>query len=116
MTNEERLKTDTVFVDAVIRECATLTIQHETDQQRIEALAAHIVELEQRRGGDTTQATKACEEAQERARAAEQKLARAVGDLHFVMSGGDPCKVCTVKCLMGEGNCKPVWRGEVAGQ
>lgn len=41
-------------------------------------------------------------------------LRRAITDLHFVMAGGDPCKVCTVKCLMGEGNCKPVWRGEEA--
>ena len=33
-------------------------------------------------------------------------------DLRFVMAGGDPCRVCAVKCTFGEGNCKPVWRGE----
>jgi hypothetical protein len=32
--------------------------------------------------------------------------------LRFVMAGGDPCRVCAVKCTFGEGNCKPVWRGE----
>lgn len=33
-------------------------------------------------------------------------------ELCFVMAGGDPCRVCAVKCTFGEGNCKPVWRGE----
>ena len=47
---------------------------------------------------DATDALVACERAQERAR--------------FVMAGGDPCRVCAVKCTFGEGNCKPVWRGE----
>ena len=54
----------------------------------------------------------ACERAQERARFAEAKLSKAVADLRFVMAGGDPCRVCAVKCTFGEGNCKPVWRGE----
>lgn len=54
--------------------------------------------------------------AQARAEAAalSAKLAQAVEDLHFVMAGGDPCKVCTVKCLMGPGDCNPRWRGEEA--
>lgn len=59
-----------------------------------------------------TDALEACDRAQERARLAEAKLRKAVADLRFVMAGGDPCKVCTVKCTFGEGNCKPVWRGE----
>lgn len=64
---------------------------------------------------DATDALVACERAQERARFAEalnSKLRQAVADLHFVMAGGDACKVCAVKCAFGEGNCKPVWRGE----
>ena len=40
------------------------------------------------------------------------KLAEAIKDLHFVMAGGDPCKVCAKVCMMGEGNCQPVWTGE----
>ena len=54
---------------------------------------------------DATDVLAACERAQERARFAEAKL-------RFVMAGGDPCRVCAVKCTFGEGNCKPVWRGE----
>lgn len=61
---------------------------------------------------DATDALVACERAQERARFAEAKLNKAVADLRFVMAGGDACKVCAVKCAFGEGNCKPVWRGE----
>ena len=46
------------------------------------------------------------------AEALNSKLRQAIADLHFVMAGGDACKVCAVKCAFGEGNCKPVWRGE----
>ena len=45
--------------------------------------------------------------------ASVQKLVdKAIKDLHFVMAGGDPCKVCAKVCMMGEGNCQPVWTGE----
>lgn len=40
------------------------------------------------------------------------KLLRAVSDLHFVMAGGDPCKVCGKVCMMGTTKCEPVWKGE----
>lgn len=110
MTDKERMKTDVVFVDAVIRECAMLTIQHEVDQQKIEALerqvadqAASIASLEAR--------PYAREDADDR-RYMDAQLRKAIADLHYVMAGGDPCKVCTVKCAMGTGECKPVWRGE----
>ena len=59
------LNGDQVYCDELIRENARLTIQHEVDQQKMEALA-----------------------------------------------GGDPCKVCAKVCMMGEGNCQPVWMGE----
>ena len=61
---------------------------------------------------DATDALVACERAQERARFAEAKLSKAMADLRFVMAGGDPCKVCAKVCMMGEGNCQPVWTGE----
>ena len=35
MTEQERLKTDTVFVDTVIRECALMTIQKEAEAQSV---------------------------------------------------------------------------------
>lgn len=75
--------------------------------EEAEALDAELAPVQ-----DATDALAACERAQERARFAEAKLSKAVADLHFVMAGGDACKVCAVKCAFGEGNCKPVWRGE----
>ena len=42
MTEQERLKTDTVFVDTVIRECALMTIQKEADAQRIAELEERL--------------------------------------------------------------------------
>lgn len=111
---------DTIFVDELIRENARLTVQHEADQQRILALCDRVEQLEQEEGS-AVKALEACGCAQDRARIAEVKLGKseamlrkAVADLHFVMAGGDPCKVCTVKCAFGEGTCKPVWRGEKA--
>lgn len=43
MTEQERLKTDTVFVDTVIRECALMTIQKEADAQRIQNLRSALM-------------------------------------------------------------------------
>lgn len=109
---------ETIFVDELIRENARLTVQHEADQQRILALCDRVEQLEQDEGS-AVKALEACGCAQDRARIAEVKLGqseamlrKAVADLHFVMAGGDPCKVCTVKCAFGEGTCKPMWRGE----
>ena len=103
-----------IFTDELIRENARLTIQHEADQQRILALCDRVEQLE-RDGGP------AVAEARERAYIAENKLsgvnamlAKAIEDLHFVMAGGDACKVCTRKCTFGTGECKPVWKGEEA--
>lgn len=109
---------ETIFIDELIRENARLTVQHEADLLRADQLAT---ELEEARAATSAAkaALEACGCAQDRARTAEVKLEKseamlrkALADLHFVMAGGDPCKVCTVKCAFGEGNCKPVWRGE----
>lgn len=104
---------ETIFTDELIRENARLTIQHEADQQRILALSDLVKQIEQ----DNSVTA----EAQERAYIAEEKLggvnamlARAIEDLHFVMAGGDTCKVCALKCTFGTGECKPVWKGEEA--
>ena len=111
-----------IFMDELIRENARLTVQHEADHQRILALSDLVETLETEakdNAASGTEALAACGRAQTQARTAEAKLGkseamlrRAVADLHFVMAGGDPCKVCTVKCAFGEGTCKPVWRGE----
>ena len=106
------LNGDQVFVDELIRENARLTIQHEADQQVIRDLRqrAATEELEREAGDLKKDLDRSSQEAQ----ALNARLLRAIADLHFVMAGGDPCKVCTVGCLMGTGNCKPVWRGEQA--
>lgn len=106
---------DTIFVDELIRENARLTVQHEADRQHIEKLTERL-EMVENEAAAQADAVAACAEAKAQQQSAEAMLAKAVADLHFVMAGGDPCKVCAVKCLMGEGNCKPVWRGEEDGQ
>lgn len=107
MTEQERLKTDTVFVDTVIRECALMTIQKEADAQR-------IAELEERLEAASSPTLLPPDET--RANALQQKLNEAIADLHFVMAGGDPCEICSTKCTFGEKNCKPLWRGEAGGE
>lgn len=103
MTDQERLKTDTVFVDTVIRECALMMIQKEADAQK-------IAELEERLSTLPPSASTVLDNYDNRI--LQKQLNDAIADLHFVMAGGDPCKVCSAKCTFGEKNCKPVWRGE----
>ena len=107
------LNGDQIYLDELIRENARLTVQHEADHQRILALSDRVemLEAEAATGQD----------AAERARTAENELGkadamlrRAIEDLHFVMAGGDACKVCALKCTFGTGDCKPVWKGEEA--
>mgnify|MGYP006916043252 CR=1 FL=1 len=92
------LNGDEIHCDEIIRENVRLTLQHEVDQQKIQDLQ-QMLEGNAVQGAADTAALNAM-------------LGKAIADLHFVMAGGDPCKVCTVKCAFGEGNCKPVWRGE----
>lgn len=103
MTDQERLKTDTVFVDTVIRECALMMIQKEADAQK-------IAELEECLSTLPPSAPTVLDNYDNRI--LQKQLNDAIADLHFVMAGGDPCKVCSAKCTFGEKNCKPVWRGE----
>ena len=107
------LNGDQIYLDELIRENARLTVQHEADHQRILALSDRVemLEAEAATGQD----------AAERARTAENELGkadamlrRAIEDLHFVMAGGDACKVCALKCTFGTGDCKPAWKGEEA--
>ena len=102
------LSKDTVFVDELIRENARLTVQHEADQAQIRELRerASSDELEARLG----EALAACDTAKLEAQQSVTKLHRAVADLHVVMAGGDPCKVCVNKCKMGD-HCQPRWNG-----
>lgn len=100
------LNGDQVYCDELIRENARLTIQHEVDRQKMEALEANIASLEAH-----SYAREDLEDLEELADL-RRTVDKAIKDLHFVMAGGDPCKVCAKVCMMGEGNCQPVWTGE----
>lgn len=100
---------ETIFVDELIRENARLTVQHEADRQIIEAQLEKLglMETAECAAREVVPLKKELDQT-------KAALAKAISDLHFVMAGGDPCKVCTVKCAFGEGHCKPVWQGEEA--
>lgn len=100
--NQKPVKSQEAFVDAIIRECALMMIQKEADALKIE-------ELEERL--NATPPSVATTNDYENS-ILQQRLNKAIADLHFVMAGGDPCKVCSAKCTFGEKNCKPVWCGE----
>lgn len=104
------LNGDQVYLDELIRENARLTVMQEAFrvriaelEQQIEDQAANIANLE---------VHSYARESADDLRHYKSLLKKAVNDLHFVMAGGDPCKVCAKKCMMGEGNCRPVWTGE----
>lgn len=98
-----------IMLDELIRENARLLVQQEADRLRIEDLTAQIEELSA--NVESLEAHSYAREGADDYETVTATLNKAIADLIFVMAGGDPCKVCTVKCLMGEGNCKPVWRG-----
>lgn len=114
------LNGDQIYLDELIRENARLTIQHEADLQTLSAhkrdkarLTAEVAVLTEQLDDLRDDYERDLADAgAERVQSLNERLTNAIEDLHFVMGGGDPCKVCAVKCAFGEGNCKPVWRGE----
>lgn len=108
MTNQERLKTDTVFVDTVIRECALMTIQRDADRLKIEELEQQLEESAA--AVASLEAHSYAQEDFEEKTAVKNELRAAKRDIVFLMAGGDPCKVCAKTCKMGE-PCHPVWKG-----
>ncbi len=112
------LNGDQIFCDELIRENARLTVQHEADKLTIEALRQQVQDLE-RYAKEAEEAGAVCNAVQKEAATMKAELdaeraayARLLKDMHFVMAGGDPCKVCAKVCMMGEGNCQPEWTGE----
>ena len=105
------LNGDQVYCDELIRENARLTIQHEADRLTLEQMRKQCVSSEECTA-KVAEAYARADKAKRDAEALNSKLRQAIADLHFVMAGGDPCKVCAKVCMMGEGNCQPVWTGE----
>lgn len=103
ITDQERMKVDVVFVDTVIRECAQLSIQHESDNLKIEALERQIADQSAESSDFQADDTKSD--------LLRQRLVRAKYVIEWLMKGGgaDPCSICAKKCKMGE-ECKPVWK------
>lgn len=107
ITDQERLKTDVVFVDTVIRECAKLSIQHESDKLRIEALERRIADQGVEINNLQAAAAVPADDAES---VMQQRLTKAKCQIEWLMKGGDPCRLCANRpCKMGE-VCKPVWK------
>lgn len=103
------LNKETIFTDELIRENARLTIQHEVDRQKMEALEQQVAD--QAENIASLEVHSYAREDFENLQHYKSQLLKALTDLRFVMAGGDPCRVCAKKCMMGEDNCQPVWRG-----
>lgn len=105
ITDQERMKTDVVFVDTVIRECAQLSIQHESDKLKIEDLVRQLEE-----GKISNLQAAVVVPADDAERIMQQRLTKAKHQIEWLMKGGDPCRLCANRpCKMGE-VCKPVWK------
>ena len=105
ITDQERMKTDVVFVDTVIRECAQLSIQHESDKLKIEDLVRQLEE-----GKINNLQAAVVVPADDAERTMQQRLTKAKHQIEWLMKGGDPCRLCANgPCKMGE-VCKPVWK------
>ena len=103
------LNGDQIYCDELIRENARLIVQHEADRLKIEALERQVAD--QAENIASLEAHSYARENFDDLQHYKRQLLKAMADLRFVMAGGDPCKVCAKKCMMGEGNCQPVWKG-----
>lgn len=103
------LNGDQIYCDELIRENARLTVQHEVDRQKIAGLEQQIAD--QAENIASLEVHSYAREDFDNLQHYKKMLIKAMADLRYVMAGGDPCKVCGKKCMMGEGNCQPVWRG-----
>lgn len=104
------LNGDQIYCDELIRENARLTVQHEADRLKIEALEQQVAD--QAENIASLEVHSYAREDFDDLQHYKRQLLKAMADLRYVMAGGDPCKVCSKKCMMGEGNCRPVWTGE----
>lgn len=105
ITDQERMKTDVVFVDTVIRECAQLSIQHESDKLKIDDLVRQLEE-----GKINNLQAAVVVPADDAESVMQQRLTKAKHQIEWLMKGGDPCRLCANRpCKMGE-VCKPVWK------
>lgn len=103
ITDQERMKTDVVFVDTVIRECAQLSIQHESDKLKIDDLVRQLEE-----GKINNLQAAVVVPADDAESVMQQRLTKAKHQIEWLMKGGDPCRLCANRpCKMGE-VCKPV--------
>lgn len=91
------LNGDQVYCDELIRENARLTIQHEADRLTLEQMRKQCISSEECTA-KVAEAYARADKAKRDAEALNSKLRQAVADLHFVMAGGDACKVCAVEC------------------
>lgn len=112
------LNGDQVYTEELVRENARLTVQVEAERQLRQNLPADLSRMRDERDRLAQQAEEAEENLSlataglEREKVLASKLGRAIHDLHFVMAGGDVCKVCKNKCRMGTaGACEPHWKG-----
>ena len=99
---------ETIYTDELIRENARLIVQHEADKLTIERYAKEAEEA----GAMCNAVQKEAATMKAELDAERAAYAKLLKDMHFVMAGGDPCKVCAKVCMMGEGNCQPEWTGE----
>ncbi len=104
------LNGDQIYLDELIRENARLTVQHEADRQLLEQMRERPSDAEEYWAMGAEMAAR-LDKVSAEAEEAKCSLQQAVKDLHAVMAGGDPCKICLNKCPMGTAECKPAWRG-----
>lgn len=104
------LNGDQIYCDELIRENARLTVQHEADVARLEACEARLSEAVN--DGAPVRRWRPVDGPRSVPGWRRPCWPRPSRTCTLSWQGGDPCKVCAKVCMMGEGNCQPVWTGE----
>lgn len=108
ITDQERMKTDAVFVDTIIRECALMAIQCEQYRLKVDELERRVAEQADEISG--LQVNVPAQGAADELAALRKRLSKAKNTVEWLMKGGEPCRLCANKtCKMGD-DCKPIWK------
>lgn len=108
ITDQERLKTDVVFVDTIIRECALMAIQCEQHKLRVEDLERQVATQAEEISSLEVHAH--TPQSSDELATLKKRLSKAKQTVEWLMKSGEPCRLCANKnCKMGD-DCKPIWK------
>ncbi len=107
------LNGDQVYLDELVRENARLAVKLQVEKIRYKELEDKFISVKKDYESENFIINEKIQSDYEKATvqvtALRSKLQKAQCDIAYLMKGGDPCKICSKSCKMGE-ECVPIWK------